>query len=110
MWFTSPDIIGQTRIRVYSTDPAHSAGWRAVLRHIQVISRPGEPRRLVRIQDCDSDGGPVLEGASAQEARVHDGVEDLHRERVGASALIVYSLGRTTETDDQIYKHIKTWA
>lgn len=92
-----PDIIGKTSIRVYGADPAHSAGWWAVLRHIHVVSGSGEPRRLVCIQHCYSDRGPVLEGASTQEARIHNGVEDLHRERVGASAFIIYRLERKEE-------------
>lgn len=91
---TVPDIIGKTSIGVYSADSAHSAGRRAVFRHVHVVSGSGEPRRLVCIQHCYSDGGPVLEGASTQEARIHYGVEDLHRERVGASAFIVYGLER----------------
>ncbi len=62
-----------------------------------MVSGSGEPWRLVGIQHCYSDGGPVLEGASTQEARIHYGVEDLHREGVGASALIVHRLGGTTE-------------
>lgn len=97
MAITVPDIIGKTSIRVYSADPAHSAGWRAVFRNIHMVSGSGEPRRLVRIQHCYSDGGPVLEGASTQESRIHYGVENLHREGVGAPALIVNRLGRNME-------------
>lgn len=97
-----PDIIGKTSIGVYSADPAHSAGRRAVFRHVHVVSGSGEPRRLVCIQHGDSDGGPVLEGAATQEARIHYGVEHLHREGVGAPALVVYRLGRTTDTGELI--------
>lgn len=67
-----------------------------------MISRPGKPWGLICIQHCYSDGGPVFEGASTQEARVHDGVEDLHRKRVGAPALIVYGLRRTTEKGEPV--------
>lgn len=98
----SPDVVGQTSIRVHSADPADSAGRRAVLRHIHVISRPGKPRRLICIQHRHSDGGPVFDGDSAQEAGVHDGVEYLHREGVGAPALIVYSLERRTERSEPV--------
>lgn len=92
-----PDVIGETGIRVNSADSAHSAGWRAVFRNVHEVSGAGEPRGLVCIQHCYSDRGPVLKGASAQEARIHEGVEDLHREGVRASTFIVYSLGRTKE-------------
>ncbi len=59
-----------------------------------MISRSGKPRGLICIQHSNSNGGPVLEGASTQEARIYYGVEDLHREGVGAPALVVHRLGR----------------
>lgn len=97
-----PDIISKTSIGVYSADSAHGAGRRAVFRHIHVVSGSGEPRRLVCIQHGHSDGGPVLEGASTQEARIHYGVEHLHREGVGAPALVVHRLGRTTKMGELV--------
>lgn len=104
----SPDIVGQPSIWVHGTDPAHSAGRRAVLRYVHVISRPGKPRWLICIQHCYSDGRPVFEGASTQEAWVHNGVEYLHREGVGAPALIVYTLERRPETlSVEVHNHSK---
>lgn len=73
-----PDVVGETGVGIHGADPSHGAGRRAVLRHVHVVSGPGEPGRLICIQHRHSDGGTVLEGASAQEARVHHGVEDLH--------------------------------
>lgn len=75
-----PDIIGQTSIRVNGTDPAYSAGRRAVFRHIHQVSGSGEPRGLISIQHCYSDRCSVFKRASPQEAGIHYGVEDLHRE------------------------------
>lgn len=99
---TVPDIIGKTSIRVYSADSAHSAGWWAVFRHVHVVSGSREPGRLVCVQHCYSDWGPVLEGPSTQEARIHYRVEDLDREGVGAPALVVYSLWGTKDEAELI--------
>lgn len=73
-----PDVVGEAGVGIHGADPSHGAGRRAVLRHVHVVSGPREPGRLICIQHRHSDGGTVLEGASAQEARVHHGVEDLH--------------------------------
>lgn len=89
---TVPDVIGQSSVRVLGTDPTHRAGWGAVLGYIHVISGVGEPRWLVGIQHCHPDRCPVLKRAPAQETRVHDGVQDLHRKGIGAAALIVHPL------------------
>lgn len=94
---TVPDVVGETGIGVHGADPAHGAGRRAVFRHVHVVPGSGEPRRLVRVQHRNPDGRPVLEGASAQEAWVDDGVEDLHGEGVGAPALVVHRLEGTAE-------------
>lgn len=88
----APDVVGQAGVGVHGADPSHGAGRRTVLRHVHVVSGPGKPRRLVCIQHCYSDRGAVLEGASAQESRVHHRVEDLHREGVGAPAFIIHRL------------------
>lgn len=93
----APDVVGEASVGIHGADPSHGAGRRTVLRHVHVVSRPGEPWRLICIQHCDSDGGAVLEGASAQEPRVHHRVEDLHREGVGAPALIIHRLRGTRE-------------
>lgn len=92
-----PDVVGEAGVRVHGADPSHGAGRRAVLRHVHVVSGPGEPRRLIGIKHRHSDRGAVLEGAAAQESRVHHRVEDLHREGVGAPAFIIHRLRGTRE-------------
>lgn len=92
-----PDVIRQTGIWVHGTDSAHGAGWGAVFGNVHVVSCPGEPRRFVCIQHRYSDGSAVFNRSSTQEARVHGGIQDLHRERVGTAAFIVYGLERENE-------------
>lgn len=91
----APDVVGEAGVGIHGADPPHGAGRRTVLRHVHVVPGPGEPRRLVCIQHRYSDGGTVLEGAPAQEPRVHHRVEDLHREGVGAPAFIIHRLRGT---------------
>lgn len=74
----TPDVIGETSVGVHSADPAHSAGWGAVFRHVHVVAGSGEAWRLICVQHRHPDGGAVFKGASTQEARVHYGVEHLH--------------------------------
>ncbi len=87
-----PDVVCESRIWVHGADPSHCAGRWAVLRYIHSVTCPWETRGLICIQHGHSDQSTVFKGPTPKEPRVHDGVQNLHWERVRAAALIVHRL------------------